>query len=553
MRYKNKSQLNYREHFILRKFRKFTARYLMMWLVIILLAAILANMGFRQPVESVADVQMFARSFIMIAITTITIAIPTCLRTVFAAYEHYQSTTIKKIILNRFPVTLLTISAFTTLIISILITSGILGNTIAIQPAFIFYVALFWIIICIMYIFVAIEKLVYFTFNSPYAILEKLEYNILSINHITNHRKYTNFRRELASINDIATTILHYSTGRDDAIVAVLAIFDNIHEHYLSTADKKNEQQFSYHISACKAVEHEIVRMARSAYNSRNEQTITQILRLYCAMIADAMHIDTSIGHFQDMMTQLNRLQTYADDSGVLEIKITTYFDWFFMLAADVGNKKCSPEKYSLVSRTLATTLRKATIDDKKEMITEFFQTAANTNPEYNTSRLTNDWRIVLDRAIFVYTTWLIDTTPEKADEYLQLIGEYSDVNANLLIPILPMSKQRLQDLFTYEKLASFADTNDLTTSTIASSEQTVLAMRMNIKNTAAHTLVILYIMHALDFDLNDLKEITSDKHSNDIIKDIKQLRKATKRNKRLKTSQNLFPDVVEFVKKLTI
>lgn len=226
---KDKVKLDLSEHFILTNFISRMPIYAAMWIIALALGAMLSSLPMPQPVTDYAGMRAFSIAFITIATTTITFAIPTCMRSIFSTYEQYYSTKISEILLQRFPVTLLALSAFTSLLISVMIVSGIVGITIPVSPASAFYVALFWTLVCVFYLFVAIEKMVYFIANAPYAVIEKLEYGVGSVPEITTKEEYDSFRQELASMNDIASTIISRSTGQDDTVTEILEAFQQIH------------------------------------------------------------------------------------------------------------------------------------------------------------------------------------------------------------------------------------------------------------------------------------------------------------------------------------
>lgn len=507
---KDKVKLDLSEHFILTNFISRMPIYAAMWIIALALGAMLSSLPMPQPVTDYAGMRAFSIAFITIATTTITFAIPTCMRSIFSTYEQYYSTKISEILLQRFPVTLLALSAFTSLLISVMIVSGIVGITIPVSPASAFYVALFWTLVCVFYLFVAIEKMVYFIANAPYAVIEKLEYGVGSVPEITTKEEYDSFRQELASMNDIASTIISRSTGQDDTVTEILEAFQQIHHHYLITANQSDHSQFRYHMNACRAVDHEIVRMFRTASTAKNEQACRNIIRAYCAMLKNAMATSSKVGYFADMMEQIARFQSYASACAVEEIKTLASVTWFFMLGDMMEDSdKYVYQKYSIVVRMLTAALRQASEQGEDSIIVKFLRIASNSEIEPDINNLSKRWRELLDRAVFVYATWIVDMIPQNAERYMEYIRRYSSIRSEVFRSVLPDSKERAQGLLTYENIVSIAiaeqDNNAQDTVAKIGEGQTAMILSLSLEDTSAHTMMLIAILDRAGIEWQDL------------------------------------------------
>lgn len=493
-----KVKLVAKEHFILANFLSRLPLYALMWGACVLLSWFLSSLPWTQPVTDYAGMRAFSIAFVTIATTTITFAIPTCMRAIFSTYEQYYSTKISEILLNRFPVTLLTLSAFTSLLVSISIVSGIVGIMFPVSPAAAFYVALFWTLVCVFYLFVAIEKMVYFIANAPYAVIEKLEYGVGAIPEIVTKEEYDAFRQELAGMNDIASTIMSRSTGYDDAITETLKSFRQIHKHYLVTADQSNPTQFKFHINACRAVDHEIVRIFRTACTSKNEKACERIVETYCSMLSDALSTETGIGYFSDMMEQIEKLQSYASASSVEELKTIAYVKWFFMLSeiASEYDMSSSQTKNAIIVRALISALRTATENGDDAIIVKFLRIASNSEIDFDIMSIGNTWRNMLDRAVFIYATWLVDLLPDNASRYVEYIRRYSHPAASIFRSVLPDSPERMRMLLLYENVMQLqgACAEDPEEAKV-SDGRTAMVLSMNLGITAARTMMLAVLL----------------------------------------------------------
>lgn len=502
-------RLDAKEHFILSNFLSRLPIYAAMWAFCALFSIMFSHAPWEQPVSDYAGMRAFSVAFVTIATTTITFAIPTCMRAIFSTYEQYYSTKISEILLRRFPVTLLTLSAFTSLITSIAIVSGVIGIAVPVSPSIAFYTALFWTLVCVFYLFVAIEKMVYFVAHAPYAVIEKLEYGVGEIPQISGRTEYRQFRQELASMNDIASTIINKSTGYDTSVTEILEAFKQIHVHYLSTASKGTPEQFKYHMNACRAVDHEIVRIFRIACSAKNEQACIHIIETYCAMLSDALAIDTGIGYFSDMMEQVARFQSYAAASNVDEIKIVSSVNWFFLLAQiPMTSQSDHQAKLSIIVRTMTSILRAATENGDDAIIVKFLRIASNSEIEFDISQMSPQWRVMLDRTVFIYATWLADLMPVHADRYMEYINRYSFMDHGLFRSVLPDDIQRVDDLLLYENILRIKEAESQIIGSAQISEgRTAMILSLDLNATAAHTMVIAAILDRNEIPYSAMEE----------------------------------------------
>lgn len=502
-----------KEHFIISNLIKILPKYVLLWTLAIGVGIGCSYIPCAQPVNDYAGMRAFAIAFITIATTTITFAIPTCMRTIFSAYDEYYSTKIKQILLQRFPVTLLALSAFTSLILSILIVSGIIGIAVNVPHNIVFYISLFWTLVCVVYLFNAIEKMVYFTVNAPYAVIDKLEYAIMSHKHITNKNDYRDFRNELRAINDIASTIISRATGQDKSVVTALKSMYNIHKYYLNSATTlieagtKDNKQLKFHLDACRSVDHEMVRLFRAATRSQNEHACRTILKTYCAMMSDAFKTETGVGYFTDMIEELPKIQSYARTCRIEEIENIAYVEWFYILAKTLIVQNYDRAKFALIVRVLAETLRRAVLDGNDNIIYLFMRMASNTNPSHEVQKIGNIWLNMLDRTIFVFVTWLLDVMPEGVEKYIDYIRRYSMFDKEAYRSVLPDSKERIEELIAYESLASINNEkiSKNTDRFIMSSDHMALAMSITLEDTASHTLTMLALMKHANIHIEEV------------------------------------------------
>lgn len=481
-----------------------------MWGICLCFSWACSTIPWAQPVTDYSGMRAFSIAFVTIATTTITFAIPTCMRAIFSTYEQYYSTKISEILLNRFPVTLLTLSAFTSLLVSISIVSGVVGVAIPVPATMAFYVSLFWTLVCVFYLFVAIEKMVYFIANAPYAVIEKLEYGVSAIPEITTKEEYNIFRQELAGMNDIASTIMSRSTGYDDAITETLESFKQIHKHYLISADKSNPVQFKFHINACRAVDHEIVRIFRTACTSKNEKACDRIVETYCSMLSDALSVDTGIGYFSDMMEQITKLQSYASASAVEELKNIAYVHWFFILA-NISSEHIvadNQSKDAIIVRTLIASLRTATENGDDAIIVKFLRIASNSEIDFDIMKDGNIWQNMLDRAVFIYATWLVDLMPENANRCMEYIKRYSQSGSSIFRSVLPDDMQRMKTLMLYENIMRLQGNNieDNELAKVADG-RTAMVLSMNLSITAAHTMMLAVLLDRIGIPWSSMRE----------------------------------------------
>lgn len=501
---KTKIKLYLNEHFILKNISTKLPQYLFMWGIAILFAFVMCSIPIIHPVSDYDGVRAFSIAFISIAVTTITFAIPNCMRTIFASYDQYYSTKINEILLDRFPVTLLALSAFTSLIIGIGIVSGIIGISFSNNYTAMFYISLFWTMVCVGYLFIAVEKLIYFVVKAPYAVLGKLQYSLLEKDVITNKQEYKEFRRELASINDIAATIVNRSTGQDDSILNVLEFFTKIHNHFLKQATTNAEYE-KLNLNACRAVDHEMVRIFRIAASSKNEQITKNVMRSYCSMMADAIERDCGIWYFSDMLSQIERMQSYADSSNVGAIRSIAYVEWFFMLFESAQIENHDSRKYTKIVHIMSSSLRKAALDKTNELLEKFYRIASDSEPDYDIYALPTYAITLLDRSVFVYLVWLIDIMPDNVQEKLDDLVKYSTVLDGNFRSVLPDSIERMKSIIEYEHVMT--QQVSVQEAKSKANQDALVLMSMHKEMNGAAAIATLFVCENTTFDEEELNK----------------------------------------------
>ena len=196
-------RLQSREHFIVLGIRYYAKYYLLLWV-----GAVAFSLAFIPALEEIVNydfTRFFAGTTLTISITTITLALPTALNIILDRYSKYTNRYIINILVQRFPISLLTLSAFTSLIVSISVASGVLGNyfipTGSSTIAAALLLMIYWAGVCIVYLFIVIEKMVYFVVNAPEAVLEKLEFGVYNALDLSNKEQYAHFRSQLGFQN----------------------------------------------------------------------------------------------------------------------------------------------------------------------------------------------------------------------------------------------------------------------------------------------------------------------------------------------------------------
>lgn len=312
-------KINFREHYIVQNFKHYTPYYVLFWLGALVFAFGLGI--FLEDNVNYEYTRFFAGSTLTISITTITLALPTALNIILERYSKYTNRNIINILVERFPITLLTLSAFTSLVVSLSVASGFMGNYFS--PAGNYTVAvgllimLYWAGVCIIYLFIVIEKMVYFVVNAPEAVLDKLEFGVYKAEDLSNQKQYAEFRSQLASINDIAATLVEQSTGRDVVIIRCLDALRAIHRLYLAKGvPETNTEKRKLNFKAVNAVDQEIVRIYREAANAKNEHATLSIINTWSLMMRDAAELNADNVYIAELMTRIQRFQSYAEKIG---------------------------------------------------------------------------------------------------------------------------------------------------------------------------------------------------------------------------------------------
>lgn len=106
----------------------------------------------------------------------------------------------------------------------------------------------------------------------------------------------------------------------------------------------------------------------------------------------DATEQCCSEDYFREIMSKIDKMQTYSSASAIEELEEQAGISWFFMIAFDKPNGfKISQAKcQSSITRTLSSALRRFTLDNNENLVVRFFQIASNTDIEYNIDALTS-------------------------------------------------------------------------------------------------------------------------------------------------------------------
>lgn len=517
------SKLLFQEHFILKNLKSYLPQYLLQWAGAVVFTIVISAVLKFADIVDYDFTRTFATSILSISITTITFAIPTCMRTIFAAYEEYYSTTIKEILLQRFPITLLTISSFTSLGVSMLIVSGVLGKYIPVHASILFCIMTFWGLVCIYYLFVAIEKLVYFVVKAPGAVLDKLKFNIYQATDLATPAEYDDFRQQLASINDIAATIVQKSTGRDEVIINCLEAFRNIHKQHMEYfQDAHDNTAQKRHLNACRAVLHEMTRVYREAANSKNEHATQAIVDVYCSMVYDACSLGMGYGYITELVAQVEKFQSYAFATMVEEIQEQAATDWFFDLVCrleDLSTEDSSvPLQYIQVciTRELSASLRRITLDKRENLIDRFLKVSSNADIDFDLDQIGKNWLALLDRAFFIYLNWLIAAKPDGVEKYLTYLKNYSSRSSTVFRGVLCDSHERIDQLLLYESIyEAYSNDNDIVSSASAvnasnsekgrGADRTALIMGLPSRVDSAKTLSYLVMLNTARMHLSNI------------------------------------------------
>ncbi len=452
-------RLQSREHFIVLGIRYYAKYYLLLWIGAV--AFVFAFLPALEPVVNYDFTRFFAGSTLTISITTITLALPTALNIILDRYAKYTNRYIINILVQRFPISLLTLSAFTSLIVSMLVASGILGNYFS--PTGLSTVAaalllmIYWAGVCIIYLFIVIEKMVYFVVNAPEAVLEKLEFGVYSALDLSNKEQYAHFRSQLASINDIAATLVEQSTGRDVVIIRCLDALRSIHRLYLAKGIPETDiEKRKLEFKAVHAVDQELVRIYRAAATAKNEHATLSIVNTWCLMVRDAVEAGADNLYIAEMMNKIQRFQSYAETSFVEVIEEQVYTDWYFLLAGQLQDFAGSVMPFTRIAsvRELSSALRRITTNNDENLFLHFMRTASNTDLDINLEGLNRIWLGLLDRSILIYLTWLIENEPRDAMVYLNYLRIYSARRSNWMRSVISDTPERIDELLRLSAVA---------------------------------------------------------------------------------------------------
>ena len=449
-------RLLFEEHYILKNIKSYILQYLLLWVAALGLAVGLTYIAPYDPDASVT--KAFAVSTTTLSVTTITFALPTCMRTIFAAYDNYHSTTIRTLLMTRFPITLLSLSSFTSLIVSMLVVSGIIGTYVLLPGWSVLAVVLFWALVCVFYLFCAIEKLVHFVVKAPAAVIDKLEFNIYEARSLQSEEEYDEFRQNLASMSDVAATIVRNSTGKDTTIIKYLDQLRQIHRVYAQKAitDLKDDVRHR-HNKACYACGKELTKLYREAANNNNGDATRAILKSYCLIVQDSIEMGCSRNYLTELLSQVRRFQSYSLTARAPEIVEQASIHWFFtmlMTLQDMETTHSELVRYAkhCIVREMLITLRKATQHKNEDVLTSFVRIASNSDLDVSTYKVNDEWMAVLDRVILLYLNWLIKAKPEGVRDCIDLLRRHSYTHTDTLRPLFCTTVDRFKRMLALER-----------------------------------------------------------------------------------------------------
>lgn len=454
---RTKRRLILEEHYILQNIKSFLPQYLLLWAAAIIVALSVDHFV-AGVVPDPSITKAFAVSTTTLSVTTITFALPTCMRTIFAAYDSYHSTTIREILMERFPITLLSLSSFTSLLVSIATVSGIIGTYVQISEWIVLTVILFWALICVFYLFCAIEKLVHFVVKAPHAVIDKLEFNIYEARSLQTEEEYDEFRQNLASMSDVSATIVRNSTGKDATITSYLGRLREIHRTYASKAVTDTDPEIhERHIKACFACGKELTKLYREAANNNNGDATRAILKSYCLTVQDSIELGVSRNYLTELISQVRRFQSYSQTARVPEIIEQATMHSFFMLLStlqNLGTAHTDLVRYAkhCIIREMIITLRQITLSRDEDLLVSFVRISSNTDLDVGLGKINDEWLACLDRVILLYLNWLIKSQPAGVRECLDLLRRHSINCVGSMRPLFCTTPERFKRMLELER-----------------------------------------------------------------------------------------------------
>lgn len=461
------------ERFIINSMSRFIWRYLALWAGCVLLdlfAYYVGNISSWVDSDVVLNV---CRAFMTLSTITISLAIPTCLATVFDSYSQYRSTVIRSILVERFPITLLIISAFTSLVLVVCGYTSIATDVFGLSLSTVFVLVAYWGCICIIYLFMAIERMLHFTVKSPHAVLDHLEPRILALleSDLGSAENYEDFKRSLSAMGNIATDVVRNTGGNDDVVLRYLRFLRAVYAR-VPDDERRTWMVRSYTLG-------ELVRIFREAVMAQDEKVGMNTVEITSAMLCDVVYAKASESEIDRVCEVFSRFIGEALSGFSEEMQRLAVSGYWWMAAADISRTRdttaietatvrdipdcrgLSTATYALshLKRILSGALRRVSDGTHDELLIDFFREASGTAVHHiGVNDIGDEPRMMLDRTVLTYLDWLIEQRPDDALRYARSLSIYSTSSANTKRSVLPDTRGRVDALILHDSLSWGSD-----------------------------------------------------------------------------------------------
>ena len=179
-------------------------------------------------------------------------------------------------------------------------------------------------------------------------------------------------------------------------------------------------------------------------------------------MVRDAVELEADNLYIAEMMGRIQRFQSYAETAFVEVIEEQAYTDWYFLLSAQLQDQTGSIMPYTRIAmvRELSAALRRITINNEENLFLRFMRVASNSDLDINLEGLNRIWLGLLDRAIFIYLTWLLISEPRECLTYLTYLRTFSSKRSNWMRSVLTDSQDRVVELLRLTELSEAMESN---------------------------------------------------------------------------------------------
>ncbi len=453
------------ERFIINSMTRFIWRYLALWAGCLLLNLVAQYVGKISNWVDLDVVLNVCRAFMTLSTITISLAIPTCLATVFDSYNQYRSTVIRSILVERFPITLLIISAFTSLVLVVCGYTSIATEVFGLSLSTVFVLVTYWGCICIIYLFMALERMLHFTVKSPHAVLDHLEQRVLT-SDLTSPENYEDFKRSLSSMGNIAADIVRNTGGNDDVVLRYLRFLRRVYSR-IPDDERRTWMARSYTLG-------ELVRIFREAVIAQDEKVGMNIVEITSAMLCDVVYARASESEIDRVCEVFSRFIAEALSGFSEEMQRLAVSGYWWMAAADLSRTRDTtaietatvrdiPDcrglegtTYALshLKRILSGGLRRVSDGTHDELLIDFFREASGTAIHHiGVTDIGDESRVMLDRTVLTYLDWLIEQRPDDAMRYARSLSIYSTRSENTRRSVIPDTRERVDALILHDSL----------------------------------------------------------------------------------------------------